>query len=196
MGREEQPSGTRAFCDLDLRERDNLDADMTAMVRGIEKKYGFMPNFVKLFATDNRRLRVFMEQYMELMRPDSGLTQFEHELIALVSAATNGCIYCCAHHGALLRGETGDPMLAEYVGRNYRQADLSPRHMAMLDFAVKVLTDAEGITPDDRQALRDAGFDDEQMWTVISTASFYVAANRMSQAAGLKVTPGYLSMHR
>ena len=74
MGREEPLTGTRAFCDLDLRERDNLDDEMTALVKGTEKKYGFMPNFLKLFATDNRRLRVFMEQYMELMRPDSGLT--------------------------------------------------------------------------------------------------------------------------
>ncbi len=37
---------------LDLEERNNLDAEMTALVRGIEKKYGFMPHFIRLFATD------------------------------------------------------------------------------------------------------------------------------------------------
>lgn len=196
MGREEPITGTRAFCDLDLEMRDNLDDEMSELCAGIEKKYGFMPNFMKLFATDNQRLRAFVIPYLELMRRDSGLTQLEHEMIALVCAATNGCVYCCAHHGAQLRGESGDPLLAEYLGRNYRLADLSPRHTAMLDFAVKVSKDAEAITSEDRQILRDAGFDDEQIWYVASTAAFYAGANRLAQAAGLKVTPQYLDMHR
>ena len=38
--------------DLDLTERNNLDEEMQGMVDGVVKKYGFMPNFVKLFATD------------------------------------------------------------------------------------------------------------------------------------------------
>ena len=65
--------------------------------------------------TDNKRLRAFMTQYMELMRPDSGLTHLEVEMIALVSAATNGCFYCTAHHGALLReAADGDVMLFKF----------------------------------------------------------------------------------
>ena len=82
------------ICALELKERHNLDAEMSTLIKGIEKKYGFMPHFIRLFATDNRRLRAFMTQYMETMREDSGLTPLEHEMIALVSAATNGCVYC------------------------------------------------------------------------------------------------------
>lgn len=181
---------------LNLEERNNLDAEMTALVKGIEKKYGFMPHFIRLFATDNRRLRAFMGQYMELMREDSGLTHLEHEMIALVSAATNGCVYCTAHHGALMRGETGDALFAEYLSRNYKMAPLSSRHRAMLDFAVKVLTEAEHITDQDRQTLREVGFDDEAIWMIISTAAFYAGANRIAQAAGLKPAPQYLEMYR
>ena len=117
-------------------------------------------------------------------------------MVALVSATTNGCSYCCARHGALMRGKSGDPMFAEYLSRNYKLADLSPRHLAMLDFAVKVLKDAEHIDHDDRQALRDVGFDDEAIWTIVSTAAFYAGANRVAQAVGLKITPQHLDMNR
>ena len=130
------------------------------------------------------------------MREDSGLNQLEHEMIALVCAASNGCSYCCAHHGAMLRGESGDPMFAEYLSRNYKLADLSPRHRAMLDFADKVTRDAENISDQDRQALRDIGFADETIWYIASTAAFYAGANRLAQAVGLKITPEYLTMHR
>ncbi len=181
---------------LNLEERNNLDAEMSALVKGIEKKYGFMPHFVRLFATDNRRLRAFMGQYLELMREDSGLTHLEHEMIALVSAATNGCVYCTSHHGALMRGETGDALFAEYLSRNYKLAALSVRHRAMLDFVVLVLKDAEHIGDSDRQALRDAGFDDEAIFSIISTAAFYAGANRIAQASGLRPAPQYLEMYR
>lgn len=189
-------STVRDISGLALRERDNLDAEMTAMVRGIEKKYGFMPNFVRLFASDNQRLRAFMVPYMELMRTDSGLSPLDHELIALVSAHTNGCAYCCAHHGAALRGVSGDPVFAEYIGRNYKLADLSGRQRAMLDFAVMVLTEPESIGDADRDALRAEGFDEEAIWYIASTAAFYAGANRLAAAVGLKITPEYLTMHR
>lgn len=192
----ESVSTVRDICGLALRERDNLDAEMAAMVRGIEKKYGFMPNFVRLFATDNQRLRAFMVPYMELMRADSGLSALDHELIALVSAHINGCAYCCAHHGAALRGVCGDPVFAEYIGRNYKLADLSSRDRAMLDFAVMVLKEPESIGDAERDALRAEGFDDEAIWYVASTAAFYAGANRVAAAVGLKITPDYLTMHR
>ena len=192
----EETSSLLDICSLDLEERDNLDKEMKALVKGTVKKYGFMPNYLRLYATDNQRLKALMVPYMELLRTDSGLTPFDHELIALVCAQTNGCTYCCAHHGALLRGACEDPVFAEYVGRNYRLADLSTRQRAMLDFVVKVLTDVEAIEDADRDELREQGFDDEAIWCIASTACFYAASNRMAVVAGLKVTPGYLSMNR
>lgn len=182
--------------DLDVPDRNNLDDEMKAFIKGVEKKYGFIPNFIKVYATDNKRLRAFLGAYEELLRPDSGLTHLEHEMIALVSAATNGCVYCTAHHGALLRGVSGDARFAEYLSRNYKLADLTPRHRAMLDFVAKVNHDAEAIEPADRQALRDVGFSEEQIWNIASTAAFYAGANRMAQAIGLRPAREYLEMHR
>ena len=108
-------------------------------------------------------MRVFVTPYLELLRADSGLSQIEHEMIALVSAATIGCSYCCAHHGTLMRGESGDPKFAEYLSRNYKLADLSPRHRAMLDLVVTMLQDAEHFDRGDRQVLRDAGLEEENL---------------------------------
>jgi uncharacterized peroxidase-related enzyme len=75
-------------------------------------------------------------------------------------------------------------------------APLSARHRAMLDFVVKVHKAAEHITEEDRQALRAVGYDDEAIWTIISTAAFYAGANRIAQAAGLRPAPQYLEMYR
>ena len=195
VGSWKMPKNDQPFA-LDIKDRNNLDDEMTLFVAGIEKKYGFMPNFLRFFKTDNRRLRAFLAPYMELLREDSGLTMLEHEMIALVSAATNGCFYCQLHHSALLREKSGDDMLAEQLSRNYQVADLSSRHHAMLDYVVKVLRDAESIDNDDRELLRRVGFDDETIWSITSTACFYASANRMSMAIGLQPRPEYINMHR
>lgn len=188
--------GNRAYA-LDLKDRDNLDPEMTAVVKGMVKKYGFMPNYLKFWKTDNMRLRNLIVPTYEHMRPDNGLTNLETEMINLVSAQTNGCVYCMTHHSMLVRAETdGDTRFAEYLSRNYKLADLSDRHRTMLDFVVKVLTDAENITEDDRQGLRDVGYDDEAIWTIISTTTFNAMTNRMAQAVGLRITPEYLEMYR
>lgn len=181
---------------LDIRDRDNLDDEMETLVRGIEKKYGFIPNFVKFFKTDNQRLRAFMVPYMELLRSDSGLSIDDHEKIALVCAATNGCFYCQLHHSALLREKTGDSMLAEQLSRNYHYADLSSRDRVMLDYVVKVSTNAASITDQDRELLRAEGFDDEAIWSITSTACFYAGANRIAQAIGLEPAPEYIDLYR
>ena len=44
-----------------------------------------MPNFLKLFATDNQCMRTFVTLYLELLRTNSGLSQLDHEMIALVA---------------------------------------------------------------------------------------------------------------
>ena len=51
-------------------------------------------------------------------------------MMSLVSGATNGCVYCTSHHGALMRTETGDALFAEYLSRNYSFAPLSPRSIS------------------------------------------------------------------
>jgi uncharacterized peroxidase-related enzyme len=189
-------AGTLDVCGLNLHEHDNLDADMKRVVKGIVKKYGFMPHFIRVFSTDNQRLKAFLQLYAEVERTDAGLTHLEHEMIALVSAATNGCVYCTAHHGALLRGVTGDALFTEYLSRNYKLADLSPRHRAMLDFTVKVHRQAEAIEEEDRDRLRDVGFSDDGIWAIASLAAFYAYANRVAQAIGLRPAPQYLEMNR
>ncbi len=46
----------------------------------------------------------------------------------------------------------------ELMAMNYREAELEPRHCAMLDFAAKLTGRCHEIGEADRPKLRDAGF--------------------------------------
>jgi uncharacterized peroxidase-related enzyme len=79
---------------------------------------------------------------------------------------------------------------------NYRAADLSARHRAMLDFAVKLTLHCDCIDEADRQALRDAGFGEKDIWDIANVAAFYNMTNRVASAVDMQPNKAYHAMHR
>jgi uncharacterized peroxidase-related enzyme len=79
---------------------------------------------------------------------------------------------------------------------NYRAAPLSPRERAMLDFAVLMTTASETIEEHHRQALRDAGFSDRDIWDIAAVAGFFNMSNRMASATDMRPNAEYHAMAR
>ena len=130
------------------------------------------------------------------MLGDSGLSKLEREMIAVVVSSINRCWYCQIAHGAAVRAISGDLALGERMVMNYRTAKLSGRQRAMLDFAARITTDSASIEESDRQALRDQGFGDRDIWDIVSVAAFYNMSNRIASAAGMEPNPEYHSQAR
>jgi uncharacterized peroxidase-related enzyme len=161
-----------------------------------EEKLGLVPNVLKAYAFDEKKLRAFTDMYNDLMLGQSGLTKLEREMIAVAVSSVNHCYYCLTAHGAAVRQLSGDPRLGEMMVMNYRAADLSPRQKAMLDFAVKLTETPDRIEEADRQGLRAAGFSDRDIWDVASTAAFFNMSNRMAAAVDMRPNDEYHAMAR
>ncbi|MET0606168.1 MAG: peroxidase-related enzyme, partial [Beijerinckiaceae bacterium] len=132
----------------------------------------------------------------DLMLAPSGLSKLEREMIAVAVSAENRCFYCLAAHGAAVRQLSGDPVLGEILVMNYRAADLSLRHRAMLDFTVKITRESHAVEEEDRRALRRAGFSDRDIWDVAAVASFYNMSNRMASAVDMRPNLPYHAQAR
>jgi uncharacterized peroxidase-related enzyme len=160
------------------------------------EKLGLVPNVLVAYAFDETKLRAFTDIYNDLMLGDSPLTKIEREMIAVAVSSVNHCYYCLTAHGAALRQLSGDPKLGEQIAMNYRAANLPPRQRAMLDFAVKLTETPDKMEEADRQALRDAGFDDRAIWDIASTAAFFNMSNRMAAAIDMRPNDEYHAMAR
>ena len=108
--------------------------------------------------------------YNDLMLAPSGLSKLEREMIAVVVSSQNRCYYCLTAHGAAVRQLSGDPVLGEMMVMNYRAARLVPRQRAMLDFAVKLTAQPSKVEEPDREALRNAGFSERDIWDIAAVA--------------------------
>ena len=89
-------------------------------------------------------------------------------------------------HATALRGQGVDQDTVDAVGTtNIDEAGLSPKDRALLKY-VKILTLEPAKTKDaDVQALREAGWTDEQIWEATLETSFFAFFNRMADAYGL-----------
>jgi len=182
--------------DIPLPETSALDDDLKAYFNKCEEKLGMVPNVLRAYSFDANKLRAFMDMYNDLMLADSGLSKLEREMIAVVVSSINHCFYCLASHGAAVRKMSGDPILGEMLVMNYRVAPLDARQRAMLDFAAKMTTASATIEEPDRQALRDVGFNDRDIWDIANVTGFYNMTNRVASATAMQPNEEYHAQSR
>ncbi|TIX21548.1 peroxidase-related enzyme [Mesorhizobium sp.] len=180
---------------LDLGQEELSEATKTYFAK-CEEKLGLVPNVLKAYAFDDKKLRAFTDMYNDLMLGESGLSKLEREMIAVAVSSINHCYYCLAAHGAAVRQLSGDPALGEMMVMNFRAADLSSRQTAMLEFAVKLTQEPAKIVEADRAGLRKAGFTDRDIWDIASTSAFFNMSNRVAAAIDMQPNDEYHAMAR
>lgn len=168
-----------------------LSAENEAYFEKCREKLGFVPNVLLSYAHDDAKLTAFAALYNDLMLAPSGLSKLEREIIAVAVSSVNRCYYCLTAHGAAVRQLSGDPVLGELMVMNYRAAHLSARHRAMLDFAVKLTETPHLVDEADREALRQAGFSERDIWDIGAVAAFFNMSNRMASAVDMRPNAEY-----
>ena len=176
---------------LDLPMLDPLPEATQRYFDICDEKLGFVPNVLRAHAFDIDKLNAFTALYNDLMLAPSGLTKLEREMVAVVVSATNRCHYCLVAHGAAVRQLSGDPQLGEALVTNWRVADVDARVRAMLGFAEKITLASATIEEADRDALRDEGLSDRDIWDLANVAAFFNMSNRVASATAMQPNAEY-----
>jgi uncharacterized peroxidase-related enzyme len=189
-------STERPISRLPVPEEATLPDDIRALFDQMRVKPGFVPNVYRALSANPQQLRGFIALYQAIMEQDAGLSKAEREMIAVVVSAANHCAYCQISHGAALRIRTRDAVLSDMIAANYRNADLSPRQRAMLDFALKLTEHSAACSETDVDLLREAGFGDADILDIVQTAAFFNYSNRLASGLGLLPNHEYVGLAR
>lgn len=181
---------------LDLPMVDPLPPATQKYFDVCQDKLGMIPNVLRAHAFDIDKLNAFTALYNDLMLADSALSKLEREMIAVVVSSVNKCFYCLVAHGAAVRALSGDPILGEQLVMNYRVAKLDARQRAMLDFAHKLTVASATIEEADRQALRDNGFSERDIWDIANVTGFFNMTNRVASGTDMRPNDEYHAQAR
>lgn len=175
---------------------EDLPDDVRDRILAVQEKSGFIPNVFLLLARRPDEFRAFVAYHDALMDKPGNLTKADREMIVVATSSPNQCQYCVVAHGAILRIRAKNPLIADQVAANYRKADITDRQRAMLDFALKVSTEAYTVSESDYDALKYHGFTDEDAWDIASISAFFGMSNRIANATNLRPNEEFYAMGR
>lgn len=174
----------------------DLPKDIKQQFIKTQDRLGFVPNVLFALAHRPNEFRAFFAYNNAIMNKESGLSAADKEMIIIATSNENGCLYCVMSHGAKLRVVSKRTTISEQIAVNYREADISSREKAMLDFAMKVSTDSKSINHKDFEALHIHGFTNEDIWDIAGITSFFGLSNRMMNFAKVRADEEFYMMGR
>ena len=175
---------------------ESLPDDIRTRLLALQEKSGFVPNVFLTLAYRPDEFRAFFAYHDALMERDSGLTKAEREMIVVATSSANQCHYCVIAHGAILRIRAKNPQIADQIAINYRKADITPRQRAMLDFAMKVSTEADKISDSDFAEIARHGFSDDDIWDIAAISAFFALSNRLANVTDMRPNDEFYMMGR
>src|SRR5438094_5922848 len=174
----------------------DVPEDTRARMLEVQETAGFIPNVFLTLAPRPDAFRAFFAYHDALMLRDSGLSKAEREMIIVATSGANDCLYCIVAHGAVLRIYAKNPYVADQVAVNYREAEITERQKAMLEFALKIALRSAELADADFEALRAQGFADEDIWDIGGIAAFYALSNRMANPIAMRPNDEFHLMGR
>ena len=148
----------------------------------IHSAFGATPNMFRAVANSTAALKSMWGSFGALgggvIAPKLG------EQIAVAIANRNACEYCLAAHTALGRkaGASGDEMSAAQDGQSQ-----DPKTAAALRFALRVVEGRGQIETADVEALRAAGFNDEEIVEILAHVALNLFTNYVNVAFAVPV---------
>ncbi|WP_148715750.1 carboxymuconolactone decarboxylase family protein [Chitinolyticbacter meiyuanensis] len=160
----------------------NTTSDRQSLLANIHGAFGVTPNMFKVVANSPAALRSMWGAFGALgagvISPKLG------EQIAVAVANRNACEYCLAAHTALGRkaGASAEEMSAAQGG-----SSADPKTAAALRFALQLVEARGQVDEDDVEAVRSAGFNDEEIVEILAHVALNLFTNYVNVAFAVPV---------
>ncbi len=167
---------------IPLVNPNDTTADRKAILSDIHAAFGATPNMFKTVANSPAALKSMWGSFAAL---GAGVIPAKlGEQIAVAIANRNSCEYCLAAHTALGRkaGAESREMTAAQEGKSE-----DPKTAAALAFALAVVENRGQIADADVQALRSAGYGDEETVEILAHVALNLFTNYVNVAFSVPV---------
>lgn len=169
-------------------------ADATEDVAEIYAKetasIGFVMEATRCWTTRPEVLPLY-EAFTEGVKANFSLGLRGWRLITFIAAKQVPSTYCSHVYARSLARELGKAQVLA-IQRDFRNAGLGAKDVAMLAYAEQVARDASKITQGDIDALREVGFSDVEISDIALCASIRAFMSRFFDATGASPEPLFL----
>ena len=153
-----------------------------AMLEGVHKKFGALPNLFKVLAHSPAALQFYVGQIEALAK--GVLDRQLREQLAVVTAGANHCDYCASAHTLMGKGVG---LAQEELAQNLHGRSQNPRTEAALTLARTILERRGEVSDEDLQATRAAGYSEAELVEIAAHVGMNIFTNYFNRLAQTEV---------
>lgn len=157
---------------------DQAPAASQPFLEGVKKMLGSVPNLFRLIANSPAALEGYLSMSGALSK--GSLPAQTRERIALAVAEINGCDYCLSAHTYL--GKNLAKLDDAEITANRNGASNDGKADAAVRFAAKVTRERGHVSEADVNAVKAAGYSDEQLLEIVQHVALNVWTNYVNSA--------------
>lgn len=154
-----------------------------ASLEGVNQLLGSVPNLFRITANSPKTLEGYLGLNGALSQ--GALNAQTRERIALAVAEVNGCHYCLAAHQYL--GSNLAKLSAAEIEANRRGTSSDEKAAVAVGFAVKIVKNRGKVTDIDFQAVRAAGYTDEEIVEIVGHVALNTLTNYINEVLGTEI---------
>jgi uncharacterized peroxidase-related enzyme len=157
------------------------EGKLREIYEGDRKNLGYVPNHAKVFSLRPEVLEAW-RAFQGSIRKNLRLRPYE--LVTLAAAMALKCRYCLLAHGAILikNGVSVDQLRKILI--NFYDAGLERTEVLMMDFAQKIIRNANEISQTDIDSLHEVDLKDVEILDITLTATMRSFASKTFDALG------------
>ncbi len=144
---------------------------------------GYVMNLTRLWA-QQPAARAGLAALLDQTAGAAGLSLRQRGVLIAACASALGDSYCSLAWGKKLAGEAGDDVAAGVLRGDDGQLD--PAEQALARWARQITRDPNGTDDADVQALRDAGYDEAQIFALTAYVGLRIAFSTVNDALGAR----------
>jgi uncharacterized peroxidase-related enzyme len=169
------------FMFIQTTSESEAEGKLREIYEGDRKSLGYVPNHARVFSLRPEVLAAW-RAFQGSIRKNLQLRRYE--LVTLAAAMALNCRYCLLAHGAILirNGFSVDQL--RVILTNFNDAGLERAEVAMMEFAQKIIRNANEITQADIDALRSLDLEDIEILDITLTATMRSFASKTFDAMG------------
>lgn len=164
------------------------EGEAREMYQQVERQLGHVPNWARAFSL-RPGVRDGWVALLTAIR--SNLSTRTYELATLAAARALRSSYCALAHGKVLADQVFDASAVTAIATDASDAPLEPAERAMMAFAEKVVRAADRISSADVEALRSAGYRDEEIFDIAAAAAARCFFSKLLDALGVQADPSF-----
>lgn len=169
------------------------EGKLREIYEGDRKSLGYVPNHAKVFSLRPDVLEAW-RTFQGSIRKNLRLRRYE--LVTLAAAQALKCRYCLLAHGTILNKNGVSVDQLRSILTNFHDAGLEPTEVAMMEFAQKIIRNANEITQEDVDALRIQGLEEVEILDITLTATMRSFASKTFDALGAGPDAVYEELER